>query len=346
MSTEASPATDTLEPTVDAPAPAEAIAETPTEIPSDASATSSSADISDAKTETPGNLLDVVKSVVEKTPASDASSATAAKQDPPTPEAPAAEGAEKTDAELPFHNHPRWKERNEELKSLRTENESLKAPAENYRQITEYMQAQSLSPAEVGEGFEVMGWLKSSDLPTLAKARDWFADRLQALNGYLGDTLPADLQEKVASGLVDEEIARELARTRASSKHLETSQADRRERDQQQEQRQSATRLQETVAGAVNAWEVRTRASDPDYAMKAELIETTARAIVHRTGRPPQSEADAVALADAAYAEVNKHLKVFAPRPRPVTPAPSGMSASVAAAPKSFAEAIRFAVRK
>ncbi|CAB5079018.1 hypothetical protein UFOVP145_59, partial [uncultured Caudovirales phage] len=149
---------------------------------------SSSADSQDAKQDEPKSLLDVVKRVTEKRPeAPEASSTTEAKSEE-DPEADPDKGDDtegKAEAELPFHNHPRFKE-------LVQERNSYKAGADNYRQITEYMDETGLTGGEVAEGFAIMGLLKSGETANLQKARDWFAERLQGLNEHLGVTLPAD----------------------------------------------------------------------------------------------------------------------------------------------------------
>ena len=337
MTTEASPATELLDPTAGAADTASTVVDTVL----DANPPSSSGDTptTDAN-EAPRSLLDVVKSVVKpEVVAPAAPSATTGQEKPAVDAEKPAEGEAKPDADLPFHNHPRWKE-------MIAQRDSFKPDAENYRQITSYMEANGLSTAEVAEGFQVMANLKSGSPAVLEQARGWFAERLAALDAHLGHTLPADLQQKVNDGLIDEELAREYARTRASATILEGQNTARTERQAQDRQADEVTAATTAMTTAVNDWEIRTKAADPDYATKAPLVEAQARAIVQRTGRPPANAEEGIALAEAAYAEVNRLLKPLAPKPRPITPAPAGMSTRVSEVPKTLKEAVRLALKR
>lgn len=305
-------------------------------------AESSNADSTDANQE-PSSLLDVVKGVVEKQEEAAGESSTsevAEESEAKADEAKADEAEDVTEADVPFHNHPRWK-------SVVAERNALREPAENYRKITDYMQANNLSGAEVAEGFEIMGLLKSGDMANLAKARDWFADRLQALNEHLGEALPEDLQQKVNEGLVDEGVAKELARERSQRSHLERQNSERSQQDEQRDARERAKQLSIEMGTAVQKWEDGIRAKDPDYATKkAKLVETQALAIVAREGKKPQNADDAVALVDRALREVNENLKVFAPKPKPITPSPAGMSARTTTAPNSIRDVVDAALTR
>src|SRR3954469_17015945 len=107
---ELSPSSTTAE-AVEAPAPAP---EATTDAPADPSPAG------DAKEASP-SLLDVVKAVVEPKVEAEAPSAAAPeKNDAATPE-PAPELTEAEIAELPFHNHPRFKEVLTQRNALRGE---------------------------------------------------------------------------------------------------------------------------------------------------------------------------------------------------------------------------------
>ena len=189
MSTEASPASETTE-VIDPNAALPAVeVDQPTP---DATPPSSSADTPDAN-EAPKSLLDVVKNVVKPETKEPVAPSPTEGQDPAKPadaQAKEGEGDPKPDAEVPFHNHPRWKE-------MIAERDSLKPDAEGFRKITSFMQASSLTGPEVDEGFQIMAKLKSGTPAALGEVRDWFSERLKALDEHLGFTLPADLQKQV-----------------------------------------------------------------------------------------------------------------------------------------------------
>lgn len=305
-------------------------------------ADSSDAGNEDAKQE-PETLLSVIRDVVEKKDGTEDSSPPEGKQE----EGQKAEGEAEakseeegqSEADVPFHNHPRWKEIVAERNALREDSQSFHA-------ITGFMQSNGLSGEEVAEGFEIMALLKSGDQGSLTKARDWFAERLQGLNEHLGDVLPADLQAKVDSGETDVEIARELARSRAQAKHFETRTAEQQRQDQEREARDRAYTQAKTVAQAVSDWETGIKAKDPDYAAKAKLVESQALAIIAREGKRPQTKEEAVDLVTRAYGEVGEMMKSFAPKPKAVKPTPAGLSARASTAPKSLREAIDAAVNR
>lgn len=288
----------------------------------------------------PVTLLSVIKDAVKREDKPEASPAPEDDQEKPKVEAEGDQKPEadtKDDADLPFHNHPRFKELVEERNALRV-------PAEQYGQITGFMREHNLEPSEVAEGFEVMALLKSGTAESLGKARDWFVERLDTLNSALGNKLPDDLQERVDSGGLDEETALELAQARATAT-LQTEHS--RAESVKAEQAQTADAAQArslAMANAVTGWEERIKASDPDYSKKAELVQTTCQAIVSREGKAPTTPEEATALADRALAEVNRQLSAAIPKPKPIAPSPRSSSAITTSAPKSLREAINAAV--
>lgn len=335
--TAASPAAD--DPENEAAALADAEAST------DANAAASSdADEKDAKE--PVDLLSVVKSAVEPVAsAADTSAVTGegeaqpgeAKDKPAEGEAEASAEAD-ADAKLPFHNHPRWKE-------VVAERNEFRDDAGRMRNIDGFMQTHGLTGDEVTEGFDIMAKLKSGDPVRLAEAREYFATRLEALDGLLGETLPEDLRERVEAGLVDEETAQELAKTRAAAKLLETRAETRDAATSEAQAARERVTVAQSMATAVEDWEKRQKQTDPDYARKAELVETTCRAIVQRTGKAPQTPEEAVQLVESALGQVNKQFKALLPKPKPVNPSPRGQSNPTVAEPKTLREAIAAAAR-
>lgn len=287
----------------------------------------------------PTDLLSVIRSAVEPKEPTVSSAAeaneVAAVVDP---DAVVADGdAVVADADLPFHNHPRWKE-------VIAERDTFREDATRYGNITQYMETNGLGSEEVAEGFAIMAALKSKDPAKLAEARDYFQSGLNTLDGMLGNVLPDDLQQRVEDGLIDEDGAQELARSRASET-LRAEQATARTTadtaTQADTDRQAASTA---MIAAVEAWEVRTKATDPDYAKKAALVQTTCQAIVQRTGKAPATPEEALALTDQALVEVNAQLKSLVPTPRAITPSPRSSSTPTAAEPKTLREAINSAV--
>lgn len=336
---DASPASENMDPTAAAPA-----VEAPT---LDANAAeSSAADMTDAKN-APSSLLDVVRDAVKKPEAPEESSTTEADQDKLPVETEAkAEGDTESDADVPFHTHPRWKQRTEELKALRSERDALTEPAQHYQAITSFMETHGLQPQEVAEGFEVMALLKSGKPDDLQRVLAWMEPNVAMLQERLGTVLPEDLRTKVEDGLVDADIAKELAQARARTSLTAEQEARQREEAAKADEASAAQARADAMVNSVTDWEVRTRKADPDYAKKAALVETHARALVQQTGKPPASAEEAVALVERAYAAVNDSLKSLSPKPKAMTPAPTGMSAAVSTAPQSLRQAVEAGLRR
>lgn len=321
-------------------APVDEAAPAPSTEPTDANAAvSSPVDEKDAKQ--PEDLLSVIRSAIEP-PAPVVSSAAEANEVAPVAEveAPVAEGeAVVADADLPFHNHPRWKE-------VIAERDTFREDATRYGNITQYMETNGLGSEEVAQGFAVMAALKSKDPAKLAEARDYFQAGLESLDGMLGNVLPDDLQERVDGGLIDEDTAQEVARSRAAETLRSETAAERATATAETQAAADQQAASTAMISAVEAWEVRTKATDPDYAKKAALVQTTCQAIVQRTGKAPATPEEALALTDQALAEVNAQIKSLAPKPRAITPPPRSSSTPTTAEPKSLREAINSAIAR
>lgn len=334
--TEASPASENDTPlTEQTAAPNESVSEDAN------SAESSDAGIEDAKQDEPKSLRDVVESVVkvQEAPA-DSSTVEAKAEDAAAPEAKAEGEADDPDANVPFHNHPRFK-------AVLAERDAYKGGAETFRSITSFMEQNSLSGDEVAEGFEIMGLLKRGDPASLAKAREWFVPRLQSLDEQLGRTLPEDLRNKVEDGLIDEATAKETAQARAEAKLLRDQAETSRQRDEQFQQRTAQVDQQQRNIAAVTQWEAGIKAKDPDYAAKkAGLVETQVRALMQERGKIPANPDEALEYVQTAYERTNELLKQLTPKPKAITPSPSGMSAAARPEPKSLREAVEAALNR
>lgn len=305
-------------------------------------ADSSAADKSDAN-EAPATLLSVVQSAVEaKEPEKPAGSSDAdgegkaaeAADGEAKPEGEAEPGAD-NEADVPFHNHPRWKQ-------LKAERDTFKEDAENYQGIQTFMQTNGLNGDEVAEGYEIMALLKRGDRDSLTKALEWFEPRVEFLREQIGVAIPDDIQARIESGELDEATATELAQARATAKLSERAETERTKREETAAAAATAEAVTGNMARAVQSWEDATKAADPDYAKKAELVITMSRSIIQeRGGKYPATEQEAVELAKAAYDRVNATFASLIPKPKPVVPSPAGMSA---ATPRPVATSLRGAI--
>lgn len=264
------------------------------------------ADSSAAKTP-----LDIVRAAVqpkeEKEP--DASASDQGSQAPKADDGKLPAMTPEEEAKLPFHKHPRWKERQAELVSLRGRVQELEEPARQFGMVQEYMTKNNLTPQAVAEGLSIMA-LMQNDMKAALPIMRQYVERAEL---FLGERLPEDIQKKVDDGTITEDSGKELARARiesATARHqLETT--------TQQRAQETQLRTQQSVEGAVNAWEQTARANDPDFGLKQEYIRN---AIVGmRAGKTITSPAEAVAIAQTAYKQANEFFGKVAPK-RPQTP--------------------------
>lgn len=339
--------------TVDATAPADtgqvaAVAtDANTQTPESAPASPSAADDKGAKKEP--SLSDVIKTAASLD--ADGKSPVPAKDGSKTEAEKATEDAAKLAAEtdpnkpkvedkdLPFHNHPRWKEVISERDTLKERVSKLEPDAQQYEKITSFMTQHTLSPDEVGEGFVIMAMIKAADPRALAKL-DEYREKLSAA---IGDVLPSDLKTQVDNGALTEEAAREVSRSRVREARATTRVAAMTQQETDRQAKDAERAALDVVVRATDDWATKKAASDPDFAKKEASLERYVKALIHDYGKP-KNAADAVKLMDAAYTEVNKTFATFIPRKEAITPVPAGGSSSNARpVPKSIADAVRLA---
>lgn len=311
---------------VAAPAVEEAVA--------DANAESSSPSDDEGAKETPKTLLDVVTDAVK--PEAEVSPAPEEKQEVEAEaktEEKSEEEAKADDDPPPFHEHPRWKE---QLARVR----ELEPKAERQDKIEAYMAENELTSKEVAEGFVVMAALKRGTREERLAALNYLRQSAATLEGLLGETLPADLQSEVDEGLISEDRALELSRTRAAAEEAKRTETARAEKD---ESDRTAAQVREhagRVMQGVQDWEDGIKKADPDYPKFAGLVEAGVVAEMTRTGMPKTVE-EAVALSKRVYEAVSATFKAALPKPRAVdTSTPAGSSVVATKAPSSLREAV------
>lgn len=221
--------------------------------------------------------------------------------------------------------------------------ESFAEDAGHYRNIRQFMSESQLADGEVAELFQIGRLLKANDIAGYEKALDMILPIAQQLLEATGRSLPKDLRDKVESGELTEDVARETAvqRSRATVAERRVQQVTTQQQTQQQAQ---ATQAHVTaVQTAVGQWTDRIRQSDPDFGLKADAMRDAALALVSEKGRPKNPE-EAVKMAELAYARVNSWFKSAQPKRQASRPAPTtgqtGNRSGLTPEPKSLREAI------
>lgn len=223
--------------------------------------------------------------------------------------------------------------------AARAEAQELRTDAENFRQVRQFMQHNDLQDREVAELFELGAHLKSGDPARLAKFIERVFPVVQQVFEATGRAIPGDLREKVESGEISEEAAKQLGRERHARMIAEAKARKAREQVQTHTDMGRVQQVQHSVA----QWEAQTRAKDPDFDKKADALKRAGQALVAERGLPKTAE-EAVEYASMAYDEVSRWFKEARPAPKPTRPAPSSNSsvsrAGLSPQPSSLQDAI------
>ena len=236
--------------------------------------------------------------------------------------------------DVPFNKHPRFKK-------LINERNELRPKAEQYDQITGYLQREGLSPEEAAKGFEIMSLMKNNPLEA-AKALQPYLDNLSVATGQ---TLPQDVQQRVDDGYIDESDAAEIARLRAENQRIGSQQAV----TQEQISRSNLQQSQTQTVNAVVAWEQKIRSSDPDYDLKADELDDRVKVIMsdrRAAGNASRLSPDeALGIAKQAYEEVNRRTQARVGNKKPIRSASGGkLGGTPHAEPSSLMEAVQNAL--
>lgn len=205
----------------------------------------------------------------------------------------------------PFHEHPRWKE-------LVAERDSLRGDAEKARALEQYCSSNRIQSEDLKNAIEVAALLQSDP----QKAYERLAPIVQGLESLLGVRLTPELEAELESGKLTPEQARAAAKQRA-----ELEMFNRRKAAFEQEQRQQALNA---ITTAVHGWTSLKQQKDLSFKPRAtgapfglyEAVDARFSQLV--TLKPPQTPAEAVALAEQAYNDVKPSFSV-ARSPAPPT---------------------------
>lgn len=286
--------------------------------------------------ETEDNLLAVVQSVVGDKPATPDAEASTAE----SPTAETSDGAEKPDpskeddfSNVPFNKHPRFQALVQEKNKYKAELAEYEPDAKEYRQIRRFMDTNALTAEEVAESMVLAAQMKADP----AKAAEVLQAKLEGLKQAAGEILPPDLEKKVADGYVDRETALEMNRARVAAERK----AALAERNDEQRAQQDAQARVTQMAGAVAAWEQATKATDPDFDLKVDLVKDRVRAHVAANGMPKTAE-EAVEVSKKAHAAVTDILRKAAGTRPAMRPAVGGKtSGSARPEPTSLLDVVR-----
>ena len=223
---------------------------------------------------------------------------------------------------------------------LRDSNERLEkaeADAGLYKQFTGFLDTNGITQEEANQLFDIGAMMKNDPFRALEALRPHYENLLK----MTGNVLPADLQQQVDQGYISQQHAVELSQARAR----QTTGQVVRQNQQQRQQTQNVQRQQEMVQqmqNALGAWERGWSASDPDYEVKKDRVSERIELMMvraQRDGKLPQTEQEAVALAEDARKAVDAEFLKIRPR-KPVSTVAGGVSKTAKPEPKNTVDVI------
>lgn len=220
-----------------------------------------------------------------------------------------------------------------ERRELRAQVEAMGADAQIGNRLNSFAHENNLSADDIVLGLSAMASLQRGDYADFYRQVAPYVRRAQEV---LGLVLPDDLGQRVQQGM-PEQAARELAQARF--REMRASEEAKAHAARYQAQQIGA--VQADVQRAVNTFEERLAANDPDYRAKAEAVKRVAQALLHERGGRITSVKEALDIVQAAHREVTAQYSKFVPQLRSTSPQPSGFSQqpNARAAPKTLMEA-------
>lgn len=311
--------------------------------PVDSSTTSTQAPEGGAgSNEGPKSAIEAIDLALEKTPEKVAEESADNGADSGASPAQVKEGelvttGEKPEADFEPIRNPKSSSDHRWNRLLKDRNRALDS-ARMFEDMRAYTQQTGLSFEDIKGAIELATMMKANPHAALERMRPQLQELEKAL-GVAGE-LPPDLQERVDTGRIDEETARELAQMRAQKaldKKLTDEQRERQEREQEEREIRSHAHA---VATAVTEWERRKASSDPDFAKKKPFFEAEVHRLLQTEGYPGTTE-EAVKMTDRAYKAVGDRLSGLLPGRMDKEPTGGGTSTSKAIVqPKTALEAV------
>lgn len=212
--------------------------------------------------------------------------------------------------DVPFNDHPRWKEvlaqRNEAKAKVEehvAEIEKMKPQVAAATALQTYCETNQIGQSDLEEALQLAALVKKDP-----KAfRDKIMQYVDNIDITLGSKLPPDLAKKVEDGIIDEEHAKELSLYRMKLKHSELQNQSAAQRQQQQVQSQIATTL--------NTWQVSIVKSDVDFVTRYPLFEPIVKSMWME--KHPTTAAEAIRIVEDANKKVKEQIAKFRPAAAP-----------------------------
>jgi len=232
----------------------------------------------------------------------------------------------------------------------REEADGNRDDAEQYRQIQTFVEQNHLEAKEVQQLFQVGAYLKSGTSEHADKALEIIMPIAEQLLVATGRSVPSDLREKVESGEMTEEAARNFGRERHGRQAADRRAQRLETQHTQAENARQATETNTAIRTAVSEWHQTQQQSDPDFDVKRPFLRAAALEIIQEKGRHAQTAEEAQEFAKLAYDRVTERLRGALPQKKPTRPAPGGTGsngnrADLNREPSSLMDAVQAGLR-
>jgi hypothetical protein len=201
------------------------------------------------------------------------------------------------DENLRFSSHPRWKELVTEKNQFKQEIDQVKPLVEQAKVTNDFLRDNGISAQEYQAALQYLVALRKDPQQAYAMMKPTF----EQLALMTGERLPADLQAKVAAGVISAEDATELARTRAQANYQKWQQ----QNQQTGQQDQTAAMLR----GSIQSWTQLKQVSEPDFKPNTPLWEQVDLRI--RAMPPFRTSQEAMTGCEKALTEAKAFLGKF-----------------------------------
>lgn len=234
-----------------------------------------------------------------------------------------------------------------ERRGLRSEIDRLRSTlgpgSEAADQVSKYLRDNDISREDFLLTLELAAAMRRGDFRSFYAGVKPYMDLAEQ---YLGLQLPQDLQQVVQRGEMSPQAAAIFHRERMDRALSDTQRLRQAHTIDQRDTAVAQQQLRDAVGNTVNAWEASIVASDPDYALKKAAVSDTMWSVLRERGNP-QTPEQAVAIAQEAYARVNRHYQNWGPPPRRPTsrqPSSTGRFNGAAPEPRNLREAVEMAI--
>lgn len=268
-----------------------------------------------------------------------------------------AKDGEPGDADLPFGQHPRFRQVLQQRREAIARADALADKAGRLDQLADSVVQLGLSAPEYDVALNLAAAAKraveSNDAQAASKLLEHFESMTQRLQFVAGKALPPDVQDRVDSGAMSEEEAHEFVRLRMDNDAMRRVMENERQASihvHDQRVAQQAQAQAEQLEKALVKWETDWMGSDPDYkllslAVQGQIIDQLNRA--RAEGKQFQSAADIVTLAQRARDDVRKQFGARLGTTRSTSRPPTGGSpnANLRAKPTTPRDVVRLALQ-